>query len=533
LSEAIPQVRSPGAPKALARAALIAVACMLGLSFWWTALWMVARWRQPGGYYGHGWLVLLVGAVLIFLKRKRILACTPSPSGWGMVLLVPSLLLHLVATSWHVGFLSGFALLGVLSGLVLGLLGKEVLRLTLFPIVFLAFMVPVPAVLIEKVSFGLKLLAARASVGLLGAFGLAAVRVGSYIHIPTGTIIVDDVCSGLKYLIALTAFGALYAYVSPLKGWRKALLFLFSVPVAFVANVCRVTIMVVVAYAWGIAASEKWYSHDFLGFLLFVIAFVLLFLLEWLLLRGSRFRPRARTGTSQEDSGQANASAVRTVRESVPGVHSSRALPGAVFSVLFATTALSLYFSWPRQVAAPSDVLARIPITLGKWTGSDRTMDERVYEILGTRDVLSRVYANDAGQIVQLVIVLAQQTRKRTHPPEQCFAGEGYTMETSDEREVRAASGEAARKLAVRELILDRWDGKRLAWYFYKSGSHLSTSYWLHQAGLALRKMANPNAADILVRVDTNVPDSDIDRGRKLLEDFLSHAVTPIVERLP
>lgn len=507
-----------------------AVLVLMVATFWWTARWMVIRWEQPNSYYSHGWLIPPISAVLLYLRRKRISACPVRPCRWGLLLLVPSILLHLLATAWQVGFLSGFALLGFVAGLVLTLFGTQMLGITLFPLAFLAFMIPVPEVLIETVSFRLKLAAARVAAGVVGLLGLVAIREGSYIRTPTGTVVVDDVCSGLKYLISLTAFGALYACISSLKGWWKGLLFLLSVPISFVANVTRVTLMVLVAYRWGSEATQEWYVHDLFGFALFVTAFAMLFAAESVLLSALSWGRKGREGLTDEPPDPADGT-----REGTPAraARPAKVLSGAVLSVLLVTAAASSYLAWPRGTAAASDTLASVPQAIGGWYGFDTALSERVYEILGTRDVLSRIYTNESGERTELLIVLAHQTRRRTHPPEQCLSGEGYSMVGASDQPVGLVIGGQARAAHVRELVLERNDRRRIVWYFYKSGSHLNTSYWRHQAGVALRKLANPDAADVLIRVDTDAPDRDDERGRRILRDFLARAMPAILAHLP
>ena len=148
MSEPGPEIR---AVQPSMKAWLISVACMLVPTFWWTARWMVERWEQTNSYYSHGWLIPLVSAFLLYRMRQRIVACPRRPCALGLLLLVPSVLIHLLAVAWQVGFLSGFALLGVLAGITLTLFGPAMLRTVWFPIVFLLFMVPVPVVCQRKV----------------------------------------------------------------------------------------------------------------------------------------------------------------------------------------------------------------------------------------------------------------------------------------------------------------------------------------------------------------------------------------------
>ena len=204
-------------------------------------------------------------------------------------------------------------------------------------------------------------------------------------------------------------------------------------------------------------------------------------------------------------------------------------LAAGVLCAMAVVAALSLYVSWQRQVRPASAVLAGIPKSLGDWAGTDQLLDAHVYEILGTRDVLSRSYVNSKGDQVTLLIVLAQQTRSRTHPPEQCLTGEGYTILGARDRDLNIGS----QAIPIREIQLSRSQGQRLSWHFYKSGNHLSTSYWGHQIGIALRKLKDPLAADALIRAETDADPNNPDRGQHVLTDFFA-AVTPsVLSKLP
>ena len=511
----------------------LAAAGLTGAAFWWTFRWMGLRWLQENSYYSHGWLVPPIGAGLLWLRRRELAAAPMRPSGWGLLVLIPSLAVHVLATSWQVGVFSGLALMGVVSGLVLTLLGPRFLRLCWFPIAFLAFMVPLPEALIENVSFKLKLMAAGTAAGALELLGLAAVREGSYIRIPAGTVIVDDVCSGLKYLIALTAFGAVYAHISRLGPRLKLVLFAAAIPIAFVANVGRVTLMVLVAHFSGIESTEKWYFHDFFGFALFATAFVFLFGTEYLLLKASGAAGPAAKTEPEADAPEAEEAASQKAGRRLRSARPAGRLAALTLGALALAAAASIYVSWPRGVAPATDVWAAIPSRIGAWQGTDHPLSEREYEILGTRDVLSRSYLNPGADRVLLVVVVAQQMRKRSHPPEQCLTGEGYLLRAVNERTLSLPDGMGRDSLRVRELVLERGQESRITWYFFKSGPHLNSSYWRHQARVALRKVTDPDAADVLVRLETSVAQGELDSGRAVLRGFFSDAGEPLLTRLP
>lgn len=507
--------------------AAVILAALLVAMFWWTGRWMIARFNHEGGYYSHGWLVPFVVGFLLWRKRKALAACPRRAYLPGLFLLLPALLTQLLATLLQVGFLSGLALLGVIAGLVLTLLGPQFFRLALFPIAFLAFMVPIPELVIDTISFRMKLLSAGVATAVADAFGLVAVREGSFIRIPGGTLVVDDVCSGLKYLIALMAFGALYAHLSSVRTWQKWGLFLLSVPISFLANIGRVTLMVIVGYQWGVAQVEKWYFHDLFGFVLFIVAFVCLFAVESLMLARP---PPLRTG---KEEGARAAVSERPPPAATPPApqppHDARRLGVGILCALAVVAALSIYIGWRRHVSPASDILNGIPRSVGDWTGVDEALDKRSYEILGTRDVLARSYVNSRGDQVSFLIVLAQQTPSRTHPPEQCLSGEGYTILGASDRDF----GVGSQAVPIRELQLSRSQGQRLSWHFYKSGDHLTTSYWAHQIAVALRRVKNPRAADVLIRAEADADPNNPHRGPRVLADFFT-AVTPyLLRQLP
>jgi len=192
------------------------------------------------------------------------------------------------------------------------------------------------------------------------------------------------------------------------------------------------------------------------------------------------------------------------------------------------------YLAWPHPQPDTSRAFSSIPQTVGEWQGTDTRLSEREYELLGTDNVLSRMYRSSNNKpAVQLVIVMAEQLRRRTHPPEQCLTGSGWSLRHIDEKRLSTISGDDTGNLTVRELVLGRKNQVRVAWYFYKSGSDLSTSYWRHQAGVALRKIWRPDAADVLVRFDVVTREGSIDEARKALREFVAHGFSPLVQALP
>ena len=81
------------------------------------------------------------------------------------------------------------ALLVVLGGLVLYLYGKEYFKVLLFPIIFLIFMVPLPAIVYQAIAFKLQLFVSIVSAKLIAFAGVAVYRSGNIIEALFGKLL--------------------------------------------------------------------------------------------------------------------------------------------------------------------------------------------------------------------------------------------------------------------------------------------------------------------------------------------------------
>ncbi len=241
-----------------------------------TFLWMWQRWFARDSYYSHGILIPFVSIYLIWQKRDELAKCKIKSSPLGLKLIIIGLVIHVFSSLFRVYFTSGFSMLFVLIGLILHFYGFAILKIVAFPIAFLFFMIPLPMVVISNISFKMKLFAAHIAAVILNKMNILAIREGSIIKMRHTHVVVDDVCSGLRSLISLTALGSIFAYWMT-TGWvKKTILFLSTIPIAIITNVIRVIFLSFVSEIWG-AQYATGFVHDFSGFLVFAIAFVLLY----------------------------------------------------------------------------------------------------------------------------------------------------------------------------------------------------------------------------------------------------------------
>jgi len=252
----------------------ISVAALLVAVFLPTFRSLWSSWEHNPNY-SHGFLIIPISAGLVWLKRKDLSAIALSPSWLGLAVVAASLVLYIVGNRMDTTIFQGYALLGTIAGLVLYAGGWALLRPLLFPIGYLFFMLPFPPWFVHKLSFGLKLLAARGSCSLSHAAGIPLMEDGLSLYFSSGTMKIENACSGMQSLIALLSLGALFAYFARGPWWKKGLLFLLAVPIALLANVARITALCFVANFSSVDAATGLF-HDVSGFVLFGIAFVVL-----------------------------------------------------------------------------------------------------------------------------------------------------------------------------------------------------------------------------------------------------------------
>lgn len=232
--------------------------------------------------YSHGFLVPFIVAYLIWTKKDELRKLHPSPSIPGLIVLAIGLLIYLIGTIGAEWFLKRSSLIVVLGGLILYLYGTAYFKTLLFPLLFLLFMIPLPAIIYTSIAFKLQLFVSFASVKLIDLAGIPVFLNGNVIEVSSGPLAVEEACSGMRSIMALLALSSLFAYIAHTSRLKQWILVAFALPIAVVTNIIRVTATGILAHHFGREMAEG-VLHDSFGWIVFVIAFILLLLLNKLL----------------------------------------------------------------------------------------------------------------------------------------------------------------------------------------------------------------------------------------------------------
>lgn len=255
-----------------------------GLVLWVYApivYWMLVNWYNDPNY-SHGFLVPLVSAYLVWRRKDQLKRHIAGPAPLGLLPVAVGAVLLLIGTLAHEFYLQRISLIPVLWGLVWLAWGWGVARRTLFAALYLVLMVPLPYVVYDAVAFPLRLVAAKIAGWGIRLFGIPVLVEGNILHLPDIVLNVVDACSGIRSLISLLAAGVILAYLMLPNRWSKILVIILVLPVAVFTNALRVVVAGLLGQYFGKSMLEG-VMHDFTGWLVFLLAFVLLAGVTWLL----------------------------------------------------------------------------------------------------------------------------------------------------------------------------------------------------------------------------------------------------------
>ncbi len=260
---------------------LAVLAACLVLLYFRVVQGLVSDWiHMPD--FSHGFLIPIVSLYLVYERRRQLQDLKRSGSWMGLALLLLGIVLLLLGNLATEYFTMRFSILVVLGGMVLFLLGKEWFKNLLFPSVFLVLMIPIPSVLLDRVTFPMQIFASKVAANSLDLIGIPVLREGNVILLANTSLEVAEACSGIRSLISLLALSVVFAYFSQKTTLKRVVLVLSTFPIAIIANAARVTGTGILAHYYGDKVAQGFF-HGFSGWILFVVAFVCLFVVGSLL----------------------------------------------------------------------------------------------------------------------------------------------------------------------------------------------------------------------------------------------------------
>jgi exosortase B len=245
---------------------------------------LLAQDFWPKEENAHGPIILGIVLWLIWRIRAHLSDFTQKKNPIaGATFLILGLLLYVVGRSQEILIFEAGSQIPLLLGIVLITHGAVVARRFWYPLLFLLFLIPLPAFFVEMLTGPLKHYVSVLVENILYWTGYPIARSGVMLSIGPYQLLVADACSGLNSMFSLSALGLFYTYLVQRASWTHNLILLASIiPIAFFANVIRVILLVLITYYFGDEAGQG-FAHTLSGMVLFMVALMSFLIVDGLI----------------------------------------------------------------------------------------------------------------------------------------------------------------------------------------------------------------------------------------------------------
>lgn len=450
------QLRSP-----VSGYALFAIALAGALLLFGSAIGQLYTIWNAQPEYSYGILIPVLSAFLIWRERTQLRGLPFTGSWYGLLLIVAGLALRLIGQLSTMPAVVHYALLLVLYGLVLALTGPAVFRRLLMPLFILVFMVPLPPVLSDQLSVQLQLLSSQLGVWVIRTAGISVFLEGNIIDLGTYQLEVAEACSGLRYLFPLMTLAFLIAYAFRGPMWKRAIVFLCSVPITVLMNSLRIGLIGITVDRWGTRMAEG-VLHEFEGWVVFIISTVLVLLIAIAL---------SRKGQAQTVARPAGSAAVAPF-QTLPR-------PFVAAAVLVAAGVAAEFTLPERPEILPSRTeFVDFPARIGEWSGARETLERIYLDALRLDDYVLMNYRDADGLPLNFYVAYYQSQRNglSVHSPRLCLPGGGWKIVKFERSMIPAADGHPA--WPVNRVLIEQAGQRELVYYWFRErGRRLTNEY--------------------------------------------------------
>lgn len=194
--------------------------------------------------------------------------------------------------------------------------------------------------------------------------------------------------------------------------------------------------------------------------------------------------------------------------------------------MLVAASAISLGLFNREMTAHDKLDVHTFPMTVGEWKGKDLPITEQEYDILETRNLISREYTDSSGDKLYLFIIYSETNRSVFHPPEVCMMGSGMCI--TDKQIENFDVGNKV--FTTNKLFAEKGQHKEIILNCYKVGNIYTSDFYLQQTRLAFHQIFGRNVPGATLRVSMSI-EKDSAATLATLKEFLSKSAV-ILDRL-
>ena len=183
------------------------------------------------------------------------------------------------------------------------------------------------------------------------------------------------------------------------------------------------------------------------------------------------------------------------------------------------------------ESVVPQQPLRNLPYTVGKWSGQEHPLSERMVQAVSVSDYTNRFYFADGLLPVQLYVGYygSQKTGDTIHSPKNCLPGSGWDPIRSGFATISVA-GE--RKIIVNEYVIQQDQNKQLVFYWYQGRGRVIASEYAGKFWMVADAISRNRTDGALVRLITPITDNEAG-ARSRLVGFTQSLFPQLDEMIP
>jgi exosortase D (VPLPA-CTERM-specific) len=496
-------------------AGLAILAGILALLFFDILGLLVEQWLGSEEY-SHGIMIPFLTGFLIWQKKNELAKLPFRGSWWGVGLAMLGLALYVAGELATLYILVEYAFLAMLMGGIWAVAGGRMFAKMAMPLFFLFFAIPLPNFLYQGLSTRLQLWSSWLGVSFIRLCDISVFLEGNVIDLGALRLQVADACNGLRYLFPLTSVAFMCAYFYQAAFWKRAVIFLSSLPITILMNSFRIGLIGVMVEYWGKSMAEG-FLHDFEGWIVFMGCIAILVAEMGLLARigGDRRSLREVFGLSFPEPWPAGT------------LFRDRVLPKPFWAVgimWFAALAISPTLERRGEIIPVRSEFAEFPMALGEWSGRRQTLDPEYIEALKFEDYILADFTRK-GEAVPVNFYSAYYASQRKgeaiHSPRSCLPAGGWEMQVL---ETVAPPGfeNRGQDFRINRVLIRKGEDRQLVYYWFRQRGRTITDEYLAKFYLFWDALTRNRTDGALMRLTTLIPASEeVERAERRLQDFL------------
>jgi exosortase D (VPLPA-CTERM-specific) len=482
------------------------------LAYWVPLLGIVNTWATNEDY-SYGYLIPAISSYLFWEMRHKIKGIEIRPF-WGVFpVLALFVLISLYGILGSSGNVSRPAVPIVFMLIFLFAFGLQAFRRFALPLVFLIFMVPLPAALDRTFGVYLKSISSRLGGMIIQASGLSVHVSGNVIDLGVTQLQVVDACSGLRFIFPLLALGVIYAYFFEKIRWKQVFCVAATLPIAILTNGLRVGITGILTDYIGPEAA-KGFFHDFSGWAIFMVAFVFLFLMGRVL----RYMPP----TNPKKPSIRVPSRADDTHTTVPEKQSRYAYLTAL--ILIAVVGILGMSTGSMPPVLLKNGISAFPTSYDGWRGTTQFLDAEIIEESGAEEAFSSLYRNTANETVQLYIgyrsTSFMENENFFHSPTVCLPSAGWKQLDLSTHVIPNVP--VFGQLKVTKMLVEQMGIRKVVYFWFQTKNRSTENKNINRFHLTLHALKRDNTHDLFMRTITPVmPNESVDESQARMDGFV------------